>query len=111
MADQEISLGTMRFLFRLLDEDGGGSLSAGEIKRGMLLLGYQEAHDPLALGRLLRCIDEDRTGAVSESEFLSFMRDETRRSLHAKMARWSIQVDPAEMMMAPEEPDERTPRF
>ena len=91
MADQEISLDTMRFLFRLLDEDGGGSLSAREIKRGMLLLGYREAHDPLALGRLVRCMDEDQTGAVSESEFLSFMCDETRRSLHAKMARWSLQ--------------------
>jgi hypothetical protein len=91
MADQEISLGTMRFLFRLLDEDGGGSLSAGEIKRGMLLLGYPEAHDPLALGRLLKNIDEDQTGAVSESEFLSFMCDETRQSLHDKMSRWSLE--------------------
>jgi hypothetical protein len=91
MADQEISLGTMRFLFRLLDEDGGGSLSAREIKRGMLLLGFPQAHDPLALGRLVKSIDEDQTGAVSESEFLSFMCDETRQSLHDKMSRWSLQ--------------------
>ena len=91
MACREISLDTMRFLFRLLDEDGGGSLSAREIKRGMLLLGYSEAHDPLALGRMVRSIDEDQTGAVSESEFLSFMCDETRQSLHDKMSRWSLQ--------------------
>ena len=91
MANQEISVDSMRFLFRLLDEDGGGSLSAEEIKKGMLLLGYPEAHDPLALGRLVQSIDEDQTGTISESEFLSFMSKESRRSLKDKMSQWSLQ--------------------
>jgi hypothetical protein len=91
MATQEISTDSMRFLFRLLDEDGGGSLSAEEIKKGMLLLGYPEAHDPLALGRLVQTIDEDQTGTISESEFLSFMSGESRQSLKDKMSQWSLQ--------------------
>ena len=47
MAHEEISLDSMRSLFRLLDEDGGGSLSAEEIKKGMHLLGFKEADDPV----------------------------------------------------------------
>jgi hypothetical protein len=81
----------MRFLFRLLDEDGGGSLSAEEIKKGMLLLGFPEAEDPVVLGRLVQNIDEDQTGTISESEFLSFMSNESRQSLKDKMAKWSLQ--------------------
>jgi hypothetical protein len=91
MATQEISVDSMRFLFRLLDEDGGGSLSAEEIKKGMLLLGYPEAEDPVVLGRLVQNIDEDQTGTISESEFLSFMSNESRQSLKDRMAKWSLQ--------------------
>ena len=91
MAHQEISLDSMRSLFRLLDEDGGGSLSAEEIKKGMQLLGFKEADDPVALGRLIQNIDEDQTGTISESEFLSFMSNESRDSLKAKLCSWSLQ--------------------
>jgi hypothetical protein len=91
MAHEEISLDSMRSLFRLLDEDGGGSLSAEEIKRGMHLLGFKEADDPVALGRLIQNIDEDQTGTISESEFLSFMGNESRSSLKQKLCSWSLQ--------------------
>jgi Ca2+-binding EF-hand superfamily protein len=91
MANEEISVESMRFLFSLLDIDGGSSLSSEEIKRGMLLLGFEEAHDPVALGRLIQSIDGDQTGTISESEFLAFMSKESRRSLKDKMAKWSLQ--------------------
>jgi hypothetical protein len=90
MANEEISLDSMRSLFRLLDEDGGGSLSANEIKKGMLLLGFSEAEDPVALGRLVQNIDEDQTGTIDESEFLSFMSKESRKSLKKKLGDWSL---------------------
>eukprot|EP00291_Cryptomonas_curvata_P019728 CAMPEP_0172176098 /NCGR_PEP_ID=MMETSP1050-20130122/14607_1 /TAXON_ID=233186 /ORGANISM="Cryptomonas curvata, Strain CCAP979/52" /LENGTH=500 /DNA_ID=CAMNT_0012848299 /DNA_START=139 /DNA_END=1637 /DNA_ORIENTATION=- len=91
MAHEEISMDSMRSLFRLLDEDGGGSLSAEEIKKGMHLLGFKEADDPVALGRLIQNIDEDQTGTISESEFLSFMGNESRDSLKKKLCSWSLQ--------------------
>ena len=91
MANEEISLESMRYLFRLLDRDGGSSLSVEEIKKGMILLGFPEAHDPVALGRLVRSIDVDQTGTVSESEFLSFMCRESRTSLKEKLSKWSMQ--------------------
>ena len=85
MATEEISVESMRFLFSLLDTDGGSSLSSEEIKKGMLLLGFEEAHDPVALGRLIQSIDGDQTGTISESEFLSFMSKESRSSLKDKI--------------------------
>ncbi len=42
MSKEEISVDIMRFLFSLLDTDGGSSLSPEEIKKGMLLLGFEE---------------------------------------------------------------------
>jgi hypothetical protein len=91
MANEEISVESMRYLFRLLDRDGGSSLSVEEIKKGMILLGFPEAHDPVALGRLVQSIDKDQTGTISESEFLSFMSRESRTSLKEKMSKWSLQ--------------------
>ena len=90
MANEEISVDSMRLLFSLLDTDGGGSLSSEEIKRGMLLLGFHEADDPVALGRLIQSIDQDQTGSISESEFLAFMSKESRNSLTERMSKWSL---------------------
>jgi hypothetical protein len=90
MANEEISMDSMRLLFSLLDTDGGGALSPEEIRKGMLLLGFEEAHDPVALGRLIQSIDEDQAGTVSESEFLSFMSKESRNSLKDKLSEWSL---------------------
>ena len=91
MANEEISVESMRYLFRLLDTDGGSSLSVEELKTGMILLGFPEVHDPVALGRLVQSIDDDQTGTISESEFLSFMSRESRSSLKEKLSRWSLQ--------------------
>jgi hypothetical protein len=61
LAQQEISLKNLRSLFRLLDDDGSGEVSAHEIRRGLLLLGFPEAKDPVALSRVVSDIDEDNT--------------------------------------------------
>lgn len=37
-------------------------VSPAEIQRGLLLLGFESASDPVALSRLLVDIDEDKTG-------------------------------------------------
>lgn len=63
LAKEEICLESMRKLFRLLDEDQGGTLDPQELKKGMEMLGFQEVADPVALDRLVREIDEDKTGA------------------------------------------------
>ncbi len=43
------------------DDDGSGEVSAQEIRRGLLLLGFPEAEDPVALSRVVSDIDEDNT--------------------------------------------------
>ncbi len=80
---EELSTATLRALFRLLDEDGSGEVSAQEIQRGLQMLGFQEASDPVALSRVISDIDDDNTGTITESEFLSFFSKMKRTSLSA----------------------------
>ena len=61
LKEEELSTATLRALFRLLDEDGSGEVSASEIRRGLILLGFEEAADPVALSRVVSDIDEDNT--------------------------------------------------
>jgi hypothetical protein len=78
---EELSTQTLRALFRLLDEDGSGEVSAQEIRHGLILLGFEEATDPIALSRVVSDIDDDNTGTITESEFLSFFSKQNRTSL------------------------------
>eukprot|EP00961_Rhodomonas_salina_P095090 1279242-Rhodomonas_salina.1 len=90
MSREEIGLESMRKLFRLLDADGGGALDAAELKRGMTMLGFEETENPLALDRLLREIDQDKTGTIEESEFLAYLSQHTRASLKQKLPSWCL---------------------
>ncbi len=74
-------MSNLRALFRLLDEEGAGEISALEIRRGLLLLGFPEAADPVALSRVVGDIDEDNTGTITESEFLAFFGAHDRASI------------------------------
>jgi hypothetical protein len=78
---EELSTATLRSLFRLLDEDGSLEVSAQEIRHGLILLGFDEAADPIALSRILSDIDEDNTGTITESEFLTFFSKQNRTSI------------------------------
>jgi len=78
LAGKEIFVDIMRALFRLLDEDGSGELSPDEFRTGMVLLDFPEVADPVVLSRLITAIDEDRTGTITEPEFLSFFADKSR---------------------------------
>lgn len=81
LSSEELSLENLRSLFRLLDDDGSGEVSANEIKRGLILLGFPEAHDPVALSRVVGEIDDDNTGTITEGEFLTFFGSQTRATL------------------------------
>jgi hypothetical protein len=61
LATEELSISNLRSLFRLLDDDGSGEVSSLEIRRGLKLLGFPEADDPVALSRVVSDIDEDNT--------------------------------------------------
>jgi Ca2+-binding EF-hand superfamily protein len=62
LASKDLTTDNLRALFRLLDDDGSHEVSPSEIQRGLLLLGFDSAADPVALSRLLVDIDEDKTG-------------------------------------------------
>jgi hypothetical protein len=63
LAQRDLTTDNLRALFRLLDDDGSHEVSPAEIQRGLLLLGFENAADPVALSRLLVDIDDDKTGA------------------------------------------------
>ena len=85
LATKEINPRTMRMLFRLCDEDNSHEVSPAEIQRALVLLGFPVAKDPVALSRLLIDIDEDKTGVVSEGEFMAFMGTTSRDALRARL--------------------------
>jgi hypothetical protein len=85
LATKEINPRTMRMLFRLCDEDNSHEVSPAEIQRALVLLGFALAKDPVALTRLLVDIDDDKTGVVSEGEFMAFMGNTTRDALRDRL--------------------------
>ena len=74
--DKEFSMDLMRQLFRLLDDDGSGELSAIEIQRGMTLMKFDDAEDPVALSRLLVDIDDDKVSGTIYLFFSSLQNTE-----------------------------------
>ena len=91
LSSREINPRTMRQLFRLCDEDGSHLVSPAEIQRGLVLLGFPAAKNPVALSRLVVDIDRSKTGAVRESEFLAFMSGATRDSLRERLRAYTIE--------------------
>ena len=90
LATKEINPRTMRMLFRLCDEDNSHEVSPAEIQRALVLLGFPLAKDPVALTRLLVDIDDDKTGVVSEGEFMSFMGNTTRDALRERLGGYAV---------------------
>lgn len=74
-----------------MDDDGSYEVSPAEIQRGLLLLGFENAADPVALSRLLVDIDEDKTGTITESEFMAFFSTQDRVSLRTKLDSYVIE--------------------
>jgi len=91
LAKKELTSANLRALFRLLDDDGSYEVSPAEIQRGLLLLGFENAADPVALSRLLVDIDEDKTGTITESEFMAFFSTQDRISLRSKLDSYVIE--------------------
>jgi hypothetical protein len=90
LAQKDLTAENLRSLFRLLDDDGSHEVSPAEIQRGLLLLGFENAADPVALSRLLVDIDDDKTGTITESEFMSFFATQTRQTLKEKLDSYVI---------------------
>jgi len=115
LARKELTQDNLRELFRLLDEDGKHDISSADMqsggcsgcartprsvahipltlscsprrgaRAGMLLLGFEAAADPVALSRFLLDVDDDRTGTISESEFLGFFESSGRAQIKASL--------------------------
>jgi len=91
LADEELlTTSDLRALFRLLDEDGNHEVSALEIQSGLLLLGFEAAADPVALSRFLLDVDSDRTGTVTEDEFLSYFNGKTREQMERDLKSYVV---------------------
>jgi hypothetical protein len=91
LATKDLTAENLRALFRCLDLDGSHELSPAEVQRGLLLLGFENAADPVALSRLLVDIDEDKTGTITETEFMAFFATQTRGSLKEKLDSYVIE--------------------
>lgn len=66
----------LRYIYRLMDTNGDKRVSPRELRAGLKEMGYDFFAHPVALDELVREIDEDLTGYISEGEFLNFFRRE-----------------------------------
>ena len=59
-------------LFRLFDRSNSHALSLDDFQSGLLAMGYKDASDKTAVSVILDEIDEDKSGNVSEEEFVNY---------------------------------------
>lgn len=72
MAFETPSPRALRQLFRMVDRDGNRSLSHAEFKAALMELGLSA--DSASISALLRSIDQDRSGFITETEFVNFFQ-------------------------------------
>ena len=76
----------LRRLFRLVDSDHNQRLSHAEFRRALVELGFESALDSTTFSRLLQEIDLDRSGQVTEAEFISYFQLKRRIDLERMLA-------------------------
>jgi Mg2+ and Co2+ transporter CorA len=85
---QDITSDVMRKLFRLLDQDGSGELSAHEIQFGLTSMGFEILSNPAILMKVMTTMDARQAQGckIDEAEFLSFFSNKSRRDMDAILA-------------------------
>ena len=63
--------------FKVIDEDGNGTLDKNEMTELMKSLGMEEAATPDKVQALINEVDQDGDGVVNLSEFFSMMNNAT----------------------------------
>lgn len=76
----------LRRLYRLIDVDNDSKLQTKELQQGLLAMGFSDAASPEVLGKLLQEIDTDRSGFISEDEFITFFQRFQLDKLQKKVA-------------------------
>jgi Mg2+ and Co2+ transporter CorA len=71
---QQLTPTQLRRLYRLIDADNDGKLRHQELQQGLVAMGFSEAASPEVIGKLLMEIDTDKSGTISESEFIEFFQ-------------------------------------
>ncbi|MEW5299864.1 MAG: hypothetical protein WDW38_010798 [Sanguina aurantia] len=61
----------LKNVFDLLDEDGGGSIDAKELKMAMWAMGFETTQDEITA--MIKTVDSDNSGTVDFHEFLNLM--------------------------------------
>jgi len=69
----ETQMRDLRWVFDSLDEDGGGTLDAAEVRSGLLLMGKELSQR--SFDALFKNVDNDGTGFLDYMEFLHFMKE------------------------------------
>jgi Ca2+-binding EF-hand superfamily protein len=80
--------------FRIMDDDGSGTLDLNEFRKGMKECGIVELSDR-ATNHLFRYFDKDDTGTITYDEFLVGVRGvmNSRRKQIVEMAFWVLDTD------------------
>lgn len=81
----------LRKLFRVFDVDNNKKLKHDEFQSGLLALNYANAQDPVVVSNFLKEIDADKTGFVTEDEFITYFQSVNRREIKKKLEKFAKQ--------------------
>ena len=97
-----------RALFRLMARrasGGGGSVRAlthSELQAGLLAMGFREANNGVVMSRLMMRIDVDKSGSISETDFVRFFASLQVADLGRRLAELAPSTTPG----GPASPDD-----
>ncbi|CAM9347596.1 unnamed protein product, partial [Ectocarpus fasciculatus] len=78
MKERQFDEKSLHQLFRLFDRDNDRRLTLADFQAGLVAMGYEEAKDMTLVDRIVKEIDMDRSGDITEDEFVEYF---TRRRL------------------------------
>lgn len=85
MKEQQYDETTLHQLFRLFDRDNDHRLSVTDFQTGLVALGYPEAKDMTLVDRIVMEIDMDRSGDITEAEFVAYFKKRRLEDLELQL--------------------------
>ena len=85
MKERQYDFYTLHQLFRLFDRDKDRRLSVSDFQTGLVAMGYSEARDNVVVDRILKEIDLDRSGDITEEEFVHYFMQRRLEDLENKL--------------------------
>jgi hypothetical protein len=86
MKERQFDEATLHQLFRLFDTDNDHRLTVVDFQTGLVAMGYAEAKDVEVVDVIVQEIDLDRSGNITEAEFVQYFLQRRMEDLELKLS-------------------------